>query len=147
MSPSGLGLRLKSLQLQPGLALVGDRCPFTCPLPFGANEAGFCFGVDFVVDVRALILRVCAGLRLRVRARRRSSWSSSISSSIGSGDCAALFFADLVVGPLYSLLAVSHFEVACFIARGTQAKHQDTPQRVSSLTSIHLATCPLIPKV
>ena len=95
-----------SLQLQPGLALEGDRCPFvafTWPfVPFGVNGAGFAFGAELVAGVRPESLRSLFGLLLLDLARRNSaleSVSSSNSSVIG-WDAVAFFLADLVMGPL-----------------------------------------------
>jgi hypothetical protein len=114
IKPNGLGLRLKSLQLQPVLALDGDRWPldsFACPFPF-TNGADFCTGVGFVdfVAVRPDIFRALMGLLLFDRALLRSSFgssSSSRSSSIGAGVDAAFFFADRVTGPKYPSCDVS----------------------------------------
>jgi len=106
MRPRGLGLLLKSRQLQPELALAGERWPFVsrgCPFSVGAVDT--IFGVRGVIgdvaDVRPAILLFLRGLLLRDLALRSTleSVSSSISSSIGAGDEAAFFFADLVTGP------------------------------------------------
>lgn len=54
-----------SRQLHPGLALVGERCPFVCPLPF-SNIVGGLVSDEFVVDfaVRPDSLRTLIGLLL-----------------------------------------------------------------------------------
>lgn len=105
--PSGLGLRLISLQLQPDpLALSGERWPFIA-LPFGTRfdwGVAASLAVDFVV-VRAAGFRVLIGLRLLGLALLSSALTSS-SSSISSliAVCAAalcFFLADLVIGPKY----------------------------------------------
>jgi hypothetical protein len=106
MRPNGLGLRLMSLQLQPGEALDGDRWPFdpfALPFtPFGDSGAGFAFGVGVVAEVRPVSLRVLIGLLLLDLARLNSaleSVSSSSSSVIGICAAVAFFLADLVTGP------------------------------------------------
>ena len=104
--PSGLGLRLKSLQLQPELALVGDRWPFDVS-PLGVTGGGFVVAVEDAValaGVRAVTFRILMGLLLFDLALLRSalvSSSSSRSSCIGCGVAAFFFFADLVTGPKY----------------------------------------------
>jgi hypothetical protein len=103
--PSGLGLRLISLQLHPALALAGDRCPFVAfPFPFGVNSIGAGLGVE-TAGVRPVIFLLFMGLRLLDLALRDNSAPesdlSSISSSIGSCCAAAFFLADLVMGPMY----------------------------------------------
>lgn len=114
MSPKGLGLLLKSLQLQPDLALVGDRCPFDAfPfVPFVSSGRTLSVGLEdffvfFTVEVAAF--RDFRGLRLLVldlsNSIAESSGSvspSSIPSSIGSVCADSLFLADLVIGPKYS---------------------------------------------
>ena len=79
-----------SLQLQPGLALEGDRCPFVIfPFPFGVIGGGLVEDDVVVVfaGVRAETFLALMGLLLFDRALRNSvleSSSSSISSFIGA---------------------------------------------------------------
>jgi len=110
MRPSGLGLRLISLQLQPGLALAGERWPFVAfPFPFGVNSIGAGLGVATVAtvafaEVRPVIFLVFIGLLLRDLALLNSALESelsSISSIIGACCAIAFFLALLVVGPKY----------------------------------------------
>jgi hypothetical protein len=107
IKPSGLGLRLISLQFQPKLALAGERCPFdTFPLPFATAGIG---GVSITVcvaevlaTVRPDILSTLKGLLLLDLALLKSLLeSSSISSSIGVWAATLFFLADLVMGPKY----------------------------------------------
>lgn len=103
IKPSGLGLRLKSLQLQPLLALVGDRCPFVVS-PFGVTSTGL-FGIlEDVIALAGVRAAIFMGLLLFDLALLNSAFtssSSSRSSLIGSGVVACFFFADLVTGPKY----------------------------------------------
>ena len=106
--PRGLGLLLKSRQLQPELALAGERWPFVSGrFPFSAAAIASFFGVkgviDGLADVSPAIRLFLSGLLLRDLALRSTleSVSSSISSSMGAGDDDAFFFADLVTGPKY----------------------------------------------
>jgi hypothetical protein len=79
-----------SLQLQPGLALEGERCPFvTFPFPFDVIGDGLIEEDDVVAfaGVRPETCRILMGLLLFDRALRNSaleSSSSSISSFIGA---------------------------------------------------------------
>src|SRR4051794_7985368 len=124
MRPSGLGLRLKSLQLQPVYiaGVGGKRCPFDLVAAFsgrspfvnGAEAIGvwpFATGLAVgFVDVSLASFLVSIGLRLRVRALRRSGLSSSSrSSSTGFGVVNRLLAADLVVGPKYDSRAAASF--------------------------------------
>lgn len=100
MSPSGLGLRLMSRQLQPLFALVGDKCPFDC----SAGSEAVSKRVEacpLTFDI-ASDCRLRTGLRLFVRAECRMSscepLSSSKSSCIGDGVTTLLLAADLVTG-------------------------------------------------
>jgi len=111
--PRGLGLRLMSLQLQPGLALDGDKWPLVAfPFPFWriGIGAGLANGTsEAFADVRPDI-RFLMGLRLFDLALRSSvleSVSSSISSSIGAWEATCFFFADRVTGPKYPSCDVS----------------------------------------
>lgn len=105
MRPSGLGLRLISLQLQPGLAFEGERCPFIA-FPFGVIGGGL-FAEDATnafAAVRPLTFRTLIGLLLFDLALLNSALGSSSSpnsSSIGTGDVTLFFAADLVTGPKY----------------------------------------------
>jgi hypothetical protein len=96
MRPSGLGLRLISLQLQPGLALAGERWPFVAfPFPFGVNSIGAGLGVATVAtvafaEVRLVIFLVFIGLLLRDLALLNSALESELSS-----------ISSIVVGPKY----------------------------------------------
>jgi hypothetical protein len=104
--PSGLGLRLMSLQFQPELALAGERWPFDAfALPF----VGSCAGEAAVPLCVALLAAISpAGLRdlredllLDLALPMSLLESSSISSSIAAWADALIFLADLVVGPKY----------------------------------------------
>lgn len=107
--PSGLGLRLISLQLQAELALAGERCPFDafpCPLKAAAGVDSF-FSVAGALPVLLVglgNLRDLKGLLLLlfVRALPTSPLESSSTSSIGACDATLFFLADLVIGPEYS---------------------------------------------
>lgn len=116
ISPKGLGLLLKSLQLQPDFALVGDRCPFVA-FPFVllvSSGRSLSVGLgDFfaALTVEVADFRRLRGLRLLVldlsNSIAESSGSvspSSIPSSMGSVCADNLFLADLVIGPKYSPL-------------------------------------------
>lgn len=99
--PSGLGLRLKSRQLQPGdIADAGDKWPLDATmLPFAGTSPAddaffgvvFVLGVSVGMAVRPESLREAMGLRLLVRALRRSGPSScSSSSKCSSTGCGVL---------------------------------------------------------
>jgi hypothetical protein len=102
MRPSGLGLRLKSRQLQvPTAALAGDNCPFVA-LPSKANlvvELEAAFGLSFA---RLLNFRTLIGLRLLGLALLNSGFSSEVSSSMPSsmGGGVATRLLERVVGPI-----------------------------------------------
>lgn len=107
INPKGLGLRLKSRQLQPELALVGERCPFVV-VPFKVIGADFVVAVEGAVALAGVsampFFRALIGLRLFDLALLKSaliSSSSPRSSSIGSGVPAFFFLADRVTGPKY----------------------------------------------
>jgi hypothetical protein len=96
-----------SLQLQPELALAGDRWPFdTFPLPFvapGAGDASVAGCATALAAVSPDSLRALTEILLLDLALPMSLLeSSSISSSIGAWADAFFFLADLVVGPKYS---------------------------------------------
>lgn len=119
IKPSGLGLRLSSLQLHllPRFALCGLRCPFAEPFttttsPFLRTGFPACEGMPAlgVTAVNPLILLFPinppsrTGLRLRVRARFSGSRSEpELSLSLSSGICGVFcredLVLDLVVGP------------------------------------------------
>lgn len=87
--PSGLGLRLMSLQLQPELALAGDRWPFDIfPLPFVTSGGGGASAAGSVTALAAAStdsFRALTEVLLLDRALPRSLLESpSISSSIGA---------------------------------------------------------------
>ena len=108
--PSGLGLRLMSLQLQPELALAGDRWPLDIfPLPFitsGAGDISVAGCVTALAAVSPDSFRARPDVLLLDRALSMSllalSISSSTPSSIGTWAAAFFFLTDLVVGPKYS---------------------------------------------
>ncbi len=80
--PSGLGLRLKSRQLQPGGAADGgSRCPFAATVlpPASVSGGGAFFAFR---GASPLMRRIWMGLRDRVRLRRSSS---SLSNAVVVG--------------------------------------------------------------
>ena len=110
-----------SLQLQPGLALVGDRWPLEdgCPFPFGSPLPFGLTGKDLIVEdgsvalgVRPSIFRELMGLLLLDLALLNSALGSSSSSSMPSSikTCEVpFFFADRVIGPKYPSCGASCF--------------------------------------
>jgi hypothetical protein len=95
-----------SLQLQPGLALDGERYPFV-PFSFPSLSGVTAIGDGLVVDgVAGALALDCffffVELLLFALALLDSLLeSSSISSSIGTCDAILFFLADLVTGPEY----------------------------------------------
>src|SRR4051794_10989608 len=105
MRPRGLGLRLRSRQLQPVLlALEGERCPFVAT-PFVIAEESFFDKEDSVglASDKLLILRTLMGVLLFDRARLKSGLESSSSlstlSSIFPGILIRFLVDERVTGP------------------------------------------------
>lgn len=107
MRPRGLGLRLRSRQLHPVLlALEGERCPFV-GAPFEVVAESFFdkeASVGFVSD-KLLIFRTLRGVLLFDRARLKSGFESSSSSStlssIFPGVLIRFLVDERVTGPKY----------------------------------------------